>query len=109
MSIKVLIERVAKPGQGNKIPALLRELRSDAVRQKGYLYGETLHSMDKAGIFLVVSTWSDLAAWKRWSKDPARKHAEALLAPYLAQAPLIRIFEEYFDNAAAISRQPTKR
>jgi quinol monooxygenase YgiN len=105
MAVKVLIERTAKPGLAMKLPPLLRELRSDAVRQKGYLYGETLRSVDKPETFLVVSTWSEVTAWKKWADNPIRQRAEAQIAPLLVESPVIRLYQEYFDNTAAISRK----
>lgn len=104
MSVKVMIERIAKPGLGAKLPSLLKDLRSEAVRQKGYLYGETLHSVDEPDRFLVVSTWSDIAAWKRWSTDASRQKKEKMIAPLLAETAQVRVYEEHFDMDGAIRR-----
>ena len=104
MAVKVMIERIAKPGLGKKLPSLLRDLRSEAVRQKGYIYGETLRSVDKPDTFLVVSTWSDISAWHRWSMDPLRKRKESTIAALLAETPQVKVYEEHFDTAGAIKR-----
>ncbi len=104
MSVKVMIERIAKPGLGVKLAPLLKELRSEAVKQKGYLYGETLRSVDKPDTFLVISAWSDIASWKRWSTDAFRQKREKTMAPLLAESPKVRVYEEHFDVAGAIKR-----
>ena len=104
MSVKVMIERIAKPGLGAKLPPLLKELRSEAVRQKGYLYGETLRSVDKPDTFLVISAWSDIAAWRKWSSDALRQKKEKTIAPLLAETPQVKVYEEHFDVAGAIKR-----
>ncbi len=104
MSVKVMIERITKPGLGSKLPPLLKELRSEAVRQKGYLYGETLHSVDDPNTFLVVSTWSNIDAWHRWSSDESRQKKEKSIAPLLAVAPKVKVYEEHFDMDGAIRR-----
>ena len=57
MAIKVLIERRVKAGHEDLVWEMLRDLRGQAVRQKGYLYGETWRSLDNPRIFLVSSTW----------------------------------------------------
>ena len=41
MAIKVLIERTVKAGREGLVWDVLRDLRGEAVRQRGYLYGET--------------------------------------------------------------------
>ena len=46
MAVKVFIERRVKAGYEDSVWALLRDLRSQAVRQRGYLYGETWRSLD---------------------------------------------------------------
>ena len=105
MSIKVIIERVCKPGMGAKLPELLRELRSEALRQKGYVFGETLQSLDNQDTFLVVSTWSDVAAWQKWSRDPYRHKMETAIEPFLLETPKVKLYSEYFDSASAIERK----
>ena len=46
MAIKVLIERTVKAGREELVWDILRDLRGEAVRQRGYLYGETWRSLD---------------------------------------------------------------
>ena len=53
MAIKVLIERRVKAGHEDLVWEMLRDLRGQAIRQKGYLYGETWRSLDSPRIFLV--------------------------------------------------------
>ena len=73
MTIKVLIERKAKAGYEESVWNLLRDLRSQAVRQRGYLYGETWRSVDDPRIFVVVSVWGDRQYWEKWVEDDFRR------------------------------------
>ena len=57
MTVKVLIERWAKAGHEETVWEMLRDLRSQAVRQRGYLYGETWRSADNPRVFVVISVW----------------------------------------------------
>ena len=41
MGVKVVLERTVKAGYENTVWEKLRDLRSQAVRQRGYMYGET--------------------------------------------------------------------
>ena len=56
MAIKVLIERTVKAGREELVWDILRDLRGEAVRQRGYLYGETWRSLDNPRVFMVSST-----------------------------------------------------
>ena len=62
MAIEVLIRRVTRPGTNAKIllPYIV-ELRSHAVKQPGYISGETLFNLEQTGECLVVSRWRSAA------------------------------------------------
>ena len=46
LAVKVFIERYVKAGCEEAVWEMLRDLRSQAVLQRGYLYGETWRSLD---------------------------------------------------------------
>ena len=94
MSVKVLIERYVKAGKEEAVQLLLRDLRSQAVRQKGYMYGETWRSQDNPRIFMVVSTWSYLDHWEAWTNDEFRLGMEERIRPLLREPCVIRVFQE---------------
>ena len=94
MAIKVLIERTVKAGREELVWDMLRDLRGEAVRQRGYLYGETWRSLDNPRVFLVSSTWGHADYWENWVRDDFRMKMEAKIKPYLRKAGRIRIFEE---------------
>ena len=72
MAVKVIIERTVSPDNQGEVAELLKELRSKAIRQQGYVSGETLFSVDRPGTHIVISTWENLRDWKAWEKNPAR-------------------------------------
>ncbi len=41
MGVNVVVERAVRAGCENTVWEKLRDLRSQAVRQRGYMYGET--------------------------------------------------------------------
>ena len=94
MAIKVLIERTVKAGREGLVWDMLRDLRGEAVRQRGYLYGETWRSLDNPRVFMVSSTWGHADYWDNWVRDEFREKMEAKIKPYLRKAGKIRIFEE---------------
>jgi heme-degrading monooxygenase HmoA len=73
MAIGVLIKRVTRHGENAKalLPHII-ELRSIAVRQKGYISGETFLSIERPDECLVISRWTSLEYWQQWRRDPHR-------------------------------------
>ncbi|MCL0050823.1 antibiotic biosynthesis monooxygenase [Dehalococcoidia bacterium] len=69
MVAKILIERKIKPDSLGDILDLYRHLRSLAMRQQGYISGETLVSADCDDEHLVISTWHSLSDWQAWENS----------------------------------------
>lgn len=94
MAVKVLIERKVKAGYENRVWEMLRDLRGGAVRQKGYLYGETWRSLDNPRIFLVSSTWGNREYWENWFNDDFRRNLDLRISAFLRTNSTIKIYEE---------------
>lgn len=73
MAIGVVIKRITKPGVDAKVllPHIV-ELRSLAVRQPGYISGETFFNIDRPEECLVIGRWTSLERWQQWQKDARR-------------------------------------
>ena len=71
MAVKVLIKRDVPEDKARQMIPLFRKMRSLATVQRGYISGETLKSLDRPNIFLVVSNWKSSNDWEKWllSKD----------------------------------------
>ena len=94
MAVKVLIERWVKTGYEHAVWERLRDLRSQAVRQRGYLYGETWRSLDNPTIFMVVSVWGSREHWESWANDEFRQKIDEAINLMLRRPCTIRVFEE---------------
>ena len=73
MAIGVLIKRIMKDGVDAKtlLPYVI-DLRALAVRQDGYISGETFFNLKRREECLVISRWTSLEHWQRWEKDRRR-------------------------------------
>jgi heme-degrading monooxygenase HmoA len=76
MAIKVIITRTVTSGKEEDLLPLLRQLRSKAMEQKGYISGETLKGISDPDEFLVISTWANLEDWRAWDSNPARREIQ---------------------------------
>ena len=70
--IRVVIERYCKPGKEAQLRDLLKELRMAAMSQYGYISGETLCELDNPSLFIVISIWATLDAWRAWEVSQRR-------------------------------------
>ena len=76
MAIKVIIRRrVPKEKEVDLLP-LLVELRSKAMRQPGFITGETLVNVDKPEEYLVIGTWQSADFWKAWASSSERAEVQ---------------------------------
>ena len=73
MAIGVLIKRVTKHGDNAKVllPHIV-ELRALAVKQPGYISGETFFNLDRKDECLVIGRWTTLEHWQQWKRDVRR-------------------------------------
>ncbi len=94
MTVKIIIERTVKPDQQGELLLLLRELRAHAIQQPGYVTGETLTSVDRSGMHLVISTWYSLQDWRTWENNPQRKKISSQIEPLLTSPSKVGVFVE---------------
>jgi len=76
MAVKILITRSIGQEVAPAIRPLIIELRAHAMKQTGYISGETLKCIDRQGEYLVISTWESLDDWNKWLNSQERKILE---------------------------------
>jgi heme-degrading monooxygenase HmoA len=99
MSVKIMIERKFKEAPTEEDLRAIDELRIKALRQKGYIGGETIVNSDNPKEVLVISAWSSLEDWETWVKDQERNELEVRLASRLEVPVSIRAFLPSADYA----------
>lgn len=76
MAVKILIKRSISQEVAPVVRPLIVELRAHAMKQPGYISGETLKCIDRPGEYLVISTWQSLDEWNKWLESQERKILE---------------------------------
>ena len=79
MAIRIFIKRNVKKGRTQEAVELLKEVRSQALKQPGYISGETLINHYDPCKITVVSTWQSIDDWIRWEESEARASKEEQL------------------------------
>ena len=96
MNAKILIKRKFRPGKQKEIIALLRELRSGALNQPGYISGLTLTSTQDPLVMTVIGTWQDMDSWHKWKQNRTRQTLEQMLETYQEESTA---YDEYVVGA----------
>ena len=94
--VRVVIEhRIKSPEHVDKAVDLIREIRAEAMKQHGFITGETLTNVDDSTNMLVISTWENREAWDAWDKSKRRVELKPLINELLAEPYSFRVFEYY--------------
>ena len=92
MSVKIIIKRKFKKPLVQENLRAIEALRIPAIRQKGYVSGETLVNSEDHREVVVLSTWSDFDGFKTWSTSEERAKLENELTPHLEEPAKISSF-----------------
>ena len=90
--IKVFIEQDCQPGKEVQFKDILIEMRNMAMRQRGYISGETLRELINPSHFRIASTWSTLEDWKTWHESPQRLLIDEMIESITINGRKIYIF-----------------
>jgi heme-degrading monooxygenase HmoA len=98
MTVKVVIRRVVPQDRVEDLAPLLRQLRTRATHQSGYISGETLRRLDKPDEYLVISTWASTEDWNRWAKSQERNEVQGKIDTVLGGKTEYGIFQYELSN-----------
>ena len=103
MLVKVFIKRNVKKGNSIEIFKRLRKIRSEAMKQEGYVSGETMVDPDDHRKVLVISTWESAEDWNRWKFDTERVSFNDALQEFL-EGPVeyeTYVYSKYYLNVSS--------
>jgi heme-degrading monooxygenase HmoA len=98
--IRVMIEHKVKDPEGTELAIeAIRELRDEALKQPGYVTGETLVNTEDPCIVLVISNWRNVEDWHAWDVSEVRqKFTQERIIPLLAEPYTVRSFQQYLSK-----------
>lgn len=92
MGLKVIIRRPVNEEVADFLEPLLDELRTHAVRQSGYISGETLKRIDGPPEMMVISTWHSIDDWKKWLSSQERIDIQAKIDTLLGKETQYQVY-----------------
>ena len=72
MAVKILIKRIVPKDKARELIPLFRQIRALAIKQPGYISGETLKRLDRPDQYMIISTWQSSGDWEKWIKSDER-------------------------------------
>jgi len=81
--IRVIIEREVAEGLEEFYEAAIANLLGVMSNAGGYLSGESLVDIHKPNHYVVVTRWTDEAAWNRWYASSERQEILDAIRPFL--------------------------
>jgi heme oxygenase (mycobilin-producing) len=93
MAVKIIIQRNIPEKATTQTFPFLMKLREMAMRQDGYISGETLRNFDDPKDYLVISTWRSVDDWKAWESNQVRKDIQASIDEILQDHTRYKIYQ----------------
>lgn len=91
--IRVVIERKLVQDSKETIQSTMRDLRREAIHQRGYVSGETLRDIANPHHFLILSTWRTREEWETWANSRRRREIEDQIGQMLVEPEKIIVCE----------------
>ncbi|MCP4630625.1 MAG: antibiotic biosynthesis monooxygenase [bacterium] len=91
--IKIHIRRTVPEDKQEELRLLVNQLRSKTMGTPGYIAGETLKRVDKAGESLVVTKWQSLFYWNQWLESKERAEIQGKIDQLLGEETRYEIYE----------------
>jgi len=92
--IRVIIEREIAPGLEQFYQAAIADLLDVMASAPGYLAGESLAEIHRPNHYVVVTRWTNEAAWNRWFHSPERQQMLNTIRPFLQRDEKITLLQQ---------------
>ena len=88
--VRVFVEH--KTHDPEKLMDVIKELRNEAMKQLGYITGETLVNFEDPTNILVISTWQKAEDWDAWNNSENRHNITEKIKELLDEPYSVRLY-----------------
>lgn len=81
--IRVIIEREIAEGLEEFYEAAIADLLDVMTNAHGYVSGESSVEIHRPNRYVVITRWTDEAAWNRWYQSSERQELLNVIRPFL--------------------------
>ncbi len=93
MAIRVFVKRAVSDDKLETLRGYIDTLRGMTTGQPGYISGETLRRIDRAGEILVISKWKTRKDWQRWFENPKRARVQEQIDELLGVPTTYEVYD----------------
>jgi len=91
--IRLILEYQAKDEKAaEQLIEVIREIRNEALKQPGYITGETLVNTEDSCNIIVISSWQSLEHWRAWHESEKQVKIAQRLDSLLAEPRIARTY-----------------
>jgi heme-degrading monooxygenase HmoA len=92
MSVTVLSKRVFKIDQKHSLVPLLKDLRNQAKKQKGFIRRGTFSSLNDPGKYIVISEWETVEDWRNWMDQPETRQTQGKIDTLIGEKTFFDVY-----------------
>ncbi len=92
MSVLVIIKRVFRMHQTDKIVPLLKELRLKSEKQPGFLSRTTYSKMSDPGEFIVINEWETADDWMNWMNQKEARDLQWQIDSLIGEKTIFEVY-----------------
>ncbi len=96
--IRVIIEREIAEGLEQFYQAAIADLLDVMANAPGYLSGESLVEIHRPNRYVVVTRWTNEAAWNRWFQSAERQRMLSAIRPFLQNDEKLTLLKQLIYN-----------
>ena len=91
--VRVIVNHLTKSREdAERLMGVIVQLRNEAMKQPGYVTGETLVNNEDPTNILVISTWNTPESWDAWDTSEARTRiTREMMMPLLREPYTVNI------------------
>lgn len=93
MSVKILIKRHVPASTHHDLTDLLQQMRSESLKQPGYISGQTLQRADDPTECIVDSNWRSREEWNQWFQSQERTAIQTEIDQLLGRETEYAVYE----------------
>ena len=93
MSVLIIIKRVFRMDQTDKLVPLLKELRARAEKQPGFISRTTYSKLNDPGELVVVMEWETVDDWIRWMNHKEAKDLQWEIDSIIGEKTFFEVYK----------------
>jgi heme-degrading monooxygenase HmoA len=92
--IRVIIEREIVEGLEQYYESAIADLLGVMANASGYLSGESSVEIHRPNRYVVITRWTDEAAWNRWFQSSERQELLDAIRPFLLKEEKFTLLQQ---------------